>query len=163
MIYDEKDRVTSIICHPVFVERLNIIEKKEKDRIFCKHGLEHLTDVARIAMIINLSDDLGFERDVVCAAAYLHDIGRSEEGNHEENGVKISESILAECGYNRQEVNIIADAILKHRQENKGFENDKGDITSLIAKADKLSRNCFSCSARNECYWDEKMKNKRIF
>ena len=51
-----------ITDNPTFIEKLDRIEELERDRIYCGHGLGHLLDVARIAYIYNLEENLGFTR-----------------------------------------------------------------------------------------------------
>ena len=70
------ERVNKILRHPVFAEHLARLENLEQARIFCRHGLPHLLDVARMMWISALEQQLPATRDVVYAAALLHDIGR---------------------------------------------------------------------------------------
>ena len=44
-------RLDRIIHHPVFQQELERLEFYEKDRIYCRHNLEHLLAVARTAQI----------------------------------------------------------------------------------------------------------------
>lgn len=163
MINYEADRVTAILSHPVFIQKLNIIKDKEKDRIFCGHGEDHLIEVARIAQILNLSEQKNADRDLLYATALLHDIGRCEEGEHEKNGAVIAKEILCDLAYSGQEVDIICNAIELHRHNSKLPKTEVDIITELIRRADKLSRKCFMCKAREECYWDEDRKNRSLF
>ena len=71
------DRVNAILNHKTYRKYYDQIEKIEKDRIFCRHQMPHLLDVARIAYITNLERNLGYDREVIYAAAILHDIGKS--------------------------------------------------------------------------------------
>lgn len=71
------DRVNAILKHKTYRKYYDQIEKIEKDRIFCRHQMPHLLDVARIAYITNLERNLGYDREVIYAAAILHDIGKS--------------------------------------------------------------------------------------
>ena len=36
------------------------------------------------------------------------------------------------------------------------------DLAGLFYRADKLSRNCFSCPAEGECDWPKEKKNREI-
>ena len=56
------DRVNAILKHKTYRKYYDQIEKIEKDRIFCRHQMPHLLDVARIAYITNLERNLGFFR-----------------------------------------------------------------------------------------------------
>lgn len=42
-------RVDAILTDPSFIKRIDAIEEGESDRIFCKHGMDHILSVARIA------------------------------------------------------------------------------------------------------------------
>ena len=42
-------RVDAILTDPSFIKRIDAIEEGEADRIFCKHGMDHILSVARIA------------------------------------------------------------------------------------------------------------------
>ncbi len=42
-------RVDLVLDDPSFIKRINAIEEGEADREFCKHGMEHILSVARIA------------------------------------------------------------------------------------------------------------------
>ena len=87
------DRVNAILKHKTYRKYYDQIEKIEKDRIFCRHQMPHLLDVARIAYITNLERNLGYDREVIYAAAILHDIGKSfqyeERIPHEIAGEKV--------------------------------------------------------------------------
>ena len=41
------------------------LEKEEEDRVYCRHGLSHFLDVARIAYIENLERGLGISKDYI--------------------------------------------------------------------------------------------------
>lgn len=153
------NRVMMIINHPVFVINLNKIIMRETDRKFCKHGYEHIYDVARIAYILNLENKAGLNKEVVYAASLLHDIGRALDGNHAINSQLIASEILESVDFSKDEKDEIIAAILDHRHENNEFDSKLGEI---LYSADKLSRRCFECEAYNECYWDEDMKNNKL-
>lgn len=88
------DRVNAVICHPLYLEYYHRLERAEKERIFCRHQMSHLLDVARIAYIRNLEKGYGFRKDVIYAAAVLHDIGKAlqyeEKVPHEIAGERIA-------------------------------------------------------------------------
>ena len=70
------ERVNKICGHPVWKWHMERLAEYEKDRIFCRHGIEHLLDVARIAYIENLEKNSGISKEIIYGAALLHDIGR---------------------------------------------------------------------------------------
>ena len=72
-------RVQAILEHPTYQENLVKIKAAEENRIFCCHSIIHFLDVARIAMIINIEEEYGLEKELIYATALLHDIGRHVE------------------------------------------------------------------------------------
>lgn len=158
------ERYDKITEHEKFNKYLYKIEQLEKERIYCRHGLSHLLDVARIAYIINLEEGGPFSKDVIYGAALLHDIGKVKQYKkkipHEKTGAKKAAAILEECGYNEIEVEMIKTAILDHRN---GPEEEGHKLSDILFEADKKSRICLYCSARESCSWTEDRKNSRIF
>lgn len=157
------ERINQIMEHPVYQYHMRRIEEAEQDRIFCRHGLEHALDVARIMYIEVLEHHISYQKDLIYAAALLHDIGRSEQYErqipHHEAGAGIAAGILEECGFEREEIVRITDAIRTHRNERIGEPNS---LNELLYQADKLSRNCFACKAEKECYWEPEKRNQMI-
>ena len=70
------NNVDIIINNPKYKEYLRKLEEFEKERIFCRHTLEHFLDVARISYIQVLENDMKYSKEVIYAIALLHDIGR---------------------------------------------------------------------------------------
>lgn len=148
-----------------YLKCLSDIEELEKNRIFCKHNLSHFINVARIATIIWLEEGGGnnLKRDIIYAAGLLHDIGRAEEYTkgtpHEEAGAIIAGEILQSSVYEDKEIEMITRAISAHRIKD---DNDIDYLGQIISKADKLSRECFACSASDMCKWSKEKKNKSL-
>ena len=161
-------RVDAIWRHPVYQEQYERIQELERDRVFCRHGLPHLLDVARIVWIGVLEEGLSDElpRDVVYAAALLHDIGRAAQYDmdepHDIAGVRIAREILGTvedgCAFSPAERDLIVGAIGAHR----GGADAASPLARLLYRADKLSRPCFACAARPECNWPEDKQNHAI-
>ncbi len=156
------DRINAIFNNHEYRSYMKRINENEKTRRFCCHGMAHCLDVARIAYIINLEEGFGIPKDILYAAALLHDIGRADDEytgkKHNEKSRIYCEPILYACGYHTDEVKMIAEAIEKH---NTDCDKRTG-LVYLLYKADKLSRNCFDCDMYRECYWKEDMKNNKI-
>ncbi len=154
-------KVNNILKNSLFREALANIAKAEEKRIYCGHEIDHLLDTARIAYIINLEENFGFDKEIIYAAALLHDIGRFEEYKnkipHNLASADFAEKILGECGFDDFEKEVIVDAILKHREN-----SDEISVGSILYKADKLSRKCFLCEAEESCYWSDFKKNFEI-
>ena len=94
----EMTRVRAVWEHPVFQRELARLEELERDRPFCRHGIQHLLDTARIMRILNLEQGLGFSREVVYATALLHDVGKAGQyaggEPHEVAGERLARKIL---------------------------------------------------------------------
>ncbi len=157
------ERVNSILKHPIWMEEMDVIRKEENKRMFCRHGISHLLDVARISYIQCLEEGICIDKELIYAAALLHDIGRGKEYAegipHEKAGSEIAEKVLDDCGFQEEEKKQIVGVILSHR---RNFEGEKNQISDFFYNADKKSRCCFICPSKKECNWKEELKNKGI-
>lgn len=149
--------INKLLSNKNYLEIIDKINNLEANRKFCKHGLEHALDVARIGYIINLEEKLNYEKEMIYLAAFLHDIGRGNniDGvSHHQSGQDIAYNILLDIEYPEDKIEIICNAIKNHKYviEGKGLD-------FLIFKADKLSRACYKCNAIDECYWEWETKN----
>ena len=157
------DRVDKILGHEIFLCHLSEIRKREIDRRFDKHDLSHLLDVARIGEIINLESGLGIERELIYAAALLHDVGRDIEYDtgklHDLAGAEVAPQILTDCGFNDAETDMIVEAIRSHGDAAVSGENT---LRGVLYRADKASRRCFACDVVQECHWSDDKKNLKI-
>lgn len=154
-----------ILKNRSYISLINNIESKERNRFFCRHGMEHLIAVARIAYIISLEEQSGISKDIIYAASLLHDIGRAEEydtgRSHNEAGAEKAEAILRECDYSDDEIKEITEAIRTHGHD--GYPEKAAPLERLLCMADKLSRTCFNCPAHEECNWADDKKNETLF
>lgn len=157
------DRLNKIINNPLWNAAISDIESYEEKRVFCRHGREHLMDVARLMYIENLEDNLGIDKEIIYATAFTHDIGRSPKYSkgldHEEAGATLCEEILKACDFYEEEIRKIKDAILAHR--NSETKSDKG-LKGVLYRADKKSRMCLFCHVKNQCKWDEEKMNLKV-
>lgn len=156
------ERVNMLLADKEYKELLERLEELEKDRSFCSHGMEHLLAVARIAWIRNLEEDLGLEKEAVYLSALLHDLGRVDEYQrgipHQEAGRNRASYFLEKLGYPPQKRGLILDAVEGHRRRKAG---EKG-LASLVAEADKASRDCGYCKAYDDCKWSPEEKNHSL-
>ena len=133
--------VARLLHQEQYRETVKEIARLEADRIYCRHNMEHFMDVARLAQIRNLKEQLGFEEEMIYLYALLHDIGRMKEYeqgiSHAAASAEFAREIFATIGYPKE----------------------KGDI-QLMKWADKASRMCFACEAADSCKWSEEEKNK---
>lgn len=156
------ERVNRIWNHTYYRQCLEKITALEADRQFCRHTPEHFLDVARLTWIFAMEEGLKIDRGLIYAAALLHDIGRFcqyEDGTpHEAASAEIAGKLLPECGYTEQEISVIVNMILSHRNK-----DSRESINHLFYRADKMSRSCFLCPAEKECNWSAEKKNKNIY
>lgn len=150
-------RLSYITNHPEYQSAYRQIQDAEKGRAFCLHDTGHFLAVSRIAYILVLEERLDVKKDVIYAAGFLHDIGRGKQYSegipHEEAGISIASAILSESPYNIEERSTILLLLGSHRRP------DSDKLSCLFGWADKLSRDCGNCKAREECYWPEEKKN----
>lgn len=157
------ERIDKILLNREFLLNLQRNEEAETNRKFCNHQMEHFLDVARIAAVINLEEHYDISKELIYAASLLHDIGRHrqyhENITHDIASAEIAPGILAECGFSKEEIEVIVDAILNHRKTE--VKNEKS-LRGLLYRADKASRPCFSCKMVQECNWENEKKNLKI-
>ena len=161
------ERVNRILRHPDFIRLQEELDRLEADRRFCRHGMQHLIDTARLAYLFALESSADLPKDVIYAAALLHDIGRAEQYRngtpHDVAGCAAAEPILAECGFAEEEQDMILTAIGSHRKEkSKKKAMSKEVLAAILYHADKKSRLCFLCNAEAECNWAKEKKNMTL-
>ena len=161
------ERVNRILRHPDFIRLQEELDRLEADRRFCRHGMQHLIDTARLAYLFALESSADLPKDVIYAAALLHDIGRAEQYRngtpHDVAGCAAAEPILAECGFAEEERDMILTAIGSHRKEkSKKKAMAKEALAAILYYADKKSRICFLCNSEAECNWAKEKKNMTL-
>lgn len=172
---DSMPRVRAIWESPAFRDALASIDGAERDREFCGHGVAHLVDVARVAWILNLERDLGLDREVVYAAALLHDVGRAAQyatgEPHDAAGERMAAEMLdalpGELAFPASDREAILAAVRGHRGDARRVFGGAGEpapasLASIIREADGRSRPCYACPAREACYWPDERKNLSI-
>lgn len=157
------DRLNRILSNTWFREYYLKIETAEADRRFCRHDMHHFLAVARLAMIFNLQEKLGIDKEMIYAAALLHDIGRFiqyEDGTpHEQASAVLCVDILKQVDFDEKEIMAIVTAIGNHR--NSLVIGNK-DLSDILYRADKMSRDCFACHMYAECNWKDGKKNQNL-
>ncbi len=157
------ERFNRVIHNSLYQECMKKNEAAEVGRDFCCHNIQHFFDVARIAMLLNLQENLQIEQEVVYIVAFLHDIGRFEQYRcgtpHEFASAVLAEKILKEENFSPEEIEKITLAIKTHRDETVAF---KGDLCDIIYRADKMSRPCYFCKAKKKCHKKDEKKNRQV-
>lgn len=161
-------RIDAVWGSALYQREYQRLEELERDRVFCRHGVRHLLDCARVMWILNLERGLGLDREVVYAAALLHDIGKAtqyETGEpHDAVGERLAREILSalpvEYAFSAEEVDAICTAIRGHRH----LRDNAEPLEQLLYQADKASRACFACppEVRTACSWGDAKKNLDI-
>lgn len=152
--------VNRLLNHKEYRAQLAQLEVLEKDRIYCKHGIDHLLAVARIAQLKNIKRQQPVDKEEIYLAALLHDLGRVDEYQngtpHEEAGIRKAAYFLEQISIEEPKKTEIIHAISKHREKEKEQEQV---LSVLLQEADKESRNCRFCAAYESCKWSEDKKN----
>ena len=156
------DRINAILNDKEYKEYLGKIKAWEKKRNFCKHNMKHFMDVARIAYMLTLENNMRVNKEIIYAIGLLHDIGRfvqyEDKTPHEKASAILAPNILNRCDFNAEEQKLILSCIINHRNK----ENKQGSLEEVIYKADKLSRPCYDCKYESDCNWDKNKKNMGI-
>ena len=159
---NQMEYLRRLIQETDYLERMKELETLEQDRKFCRHGLQHVLDVARLAWIKVLEEQQPVEKEQLYLTALLHDMGRIAEYRqgipHHEAGIIMARNYLQQIGYPQEKCELIFEAIQEHRNKEKLNK----DFISIIKQADNQSRNCFFCEAGKECKWSEEQKNYTV-
>lgn len=151
-----------ILCDTEYQKLVSLLSALEKERVFCRHDMEHFLNVARICCLICEKKKISFNPDIIYSAALLHDIGRTVEytggESHHIAGKSISERILKKTGCSEEFRQTVIELIVDHRK----YDTEDLSLKSIFSLADKKSRLCFMCEARSECYWPDEKKNMNI-
>ena len=159
-------RVGKIMNDDYYRECLERNAAAEINRQFCRHDLQHMLDVARITYMLVLEDACkkvpdaaGLTREIVYAAGLLHDLARWLEyktgEEHAVAGARLAGPVLDRSGFAEWEKAIILTAMREHRA---GAEEKVSLLGRYLARADDLSRPCYHCKARAECYKIDRME-----
>lgn len=159
MIYVDK-----LLKETDFLQQLEQLEQLEEDRQFCRHGLAHLMDTARLIWIRCLEGRRGMNKEMIYLAALLHDLGRIDQYEtgrpHEEAGAERADKLLDAIGYPAEGREKIRQAVLGHR--GSGSAQEIIELSALLGWADQRSRMCFQCRAKDSCNWRQDQKNETI-
>lgn len=166
------EKLDALLNDEEYKETVKKLETLEQNRKFCRHHMVHFLDVARIAYILSLENKTGLSKELIYAAALIHDIGRVKEYtegiSHAKAGAKIGRRLLLRAGFSESEAELVAKAILGHSGRAKtaaeaAASGPEQQLAEILYRADKLSRACFGCEARGACYWAEEKKNMTVY
>lgn len=155
------ERVNNIRNHEMFQMACRKLQEFERNRIYCCHGMDHSMDVARICYIMSLEKGCQIPKDLIYGAALLHDLGRiyeyQNQCSHVSGSILLALQILPESGFSKEETDRIISVIQAHRKT-----DSSDDFERLFYHADKLSRRCFDCDAKDSCKWSKEKMNEII-
>lgn len=147
----EMERVNKILQHSQYRHNLDKIEMMEMERVYCHHNLQHFIDVARVGYIIALERNFKLAKEIIYAAALLHDIARWEQyesgADHAVSSAKFAYKILEDCCFTKDEIKMILEAIKKHRTG----QNLTSELDYVLYEGDKQSRLCVDCHSIKNC------------
>lgn len=160
-------RIEKIVSDPRYQTYCRANQECEQDRIFCKHDMEHFWQVARVAYILYLENredpalPRGDIKEMLYAAALLHDIGRFREYedislDHAHESAVLARPLLESAGFRCEEIEEILRAVENHRRPGPP------GLSRLLYDADKLSRPCYTCDALAQCKKYNKEKTPQV-
>lgn len=153
------NRIEALLRDAEYLDYVKKNELAERERIYCHHDLDHFWSVARMAWILYLESpqhipaftkyDEAAAREILYAAAFLHDIGRFRQYedtslDHAAESALLAAPILERYNFSAEEAALVLEAIAYHRVGGEG-------IRGLLYTADKLSRPCFTCYVQDQC------------
>lgn len=98
---------------------------------------EHVQAVVRLA--VRLAMVTGADREIVEAAAWLHDVAKPHSEQHGQDGAAIARQVLRQTDFPPEKIDAVADAIVKH----VGLFTDERIEpveAAVVWDADKLSK-----------------------
>ncbi len=103
---------------------------------------EHVTAVVTLA--IKLAKETGADREVVEAAAWLHDVRKEAGGSHPKAGANYARRLLPQTDFPAKKIEAVAKAIEEHMGLWRGKPFPKGPLKNLesavLWDADKLAK-----------------------
>ncbi len=140
-----------ILKHPQYIKNMQLNAEAEKDRLFCRHDLQHSFDVARVAYIMSLERNFAISKEMIYAAALLHDIAKWKQyrygTDHALEGAILAEEILEDIGVSDKDAEEITDAIKTHRRK----DTRKSLLGTVLYESDKACRPCIFCKSIDGC------------
>ncbi len=158
----ELEIANKVLADSLYIRTVEELAGLERDRIFCRHDMEHFLSVARITLLLCSELQIAADPDTVYTAALLHDIGRIEQYRdgtpHDRAGVQKARVILERVGCEDAMQQRVLSMIGSHRNDCAPPDS----LEAVFRRADKQSRLCFSCRAQAECFWSTEKRNMTI-
>jgi len=120
-----------------------------------QHSMAHLKETAELAGSLARSESA--DKSIAWTAGMLHDICKSENGDHGALGAKKASLFLASIGLPKSFIDSVHDAILFHNKEFKDGPKER----MVVWDADKLPfMNTKGFMSRIVPYWVERLGNE---
>lgn len=143
--------VDEILKDQQYIKYMEFNTEAEKDRLFCKHDLQHAFDVARVAYIMSLERKFTVSKETLYVTALLHDIAKWKQYkygiDHALEGAILAKEILENIGMSNENIEEITDAIKTHRRK----DTQKSLLGTVLYESDKACRPCVFCRSIDEC------------
>lgn len=118
------------------------VERYDTRKPSFNYRWEHVTAVVTLA--IKLAELTGADRDIVEAAAWLHDVRKKAGGDHPEEGAKFARKLLPKTDFPPEKIERVAQAIADHMGLWRGHPFPEESLTNLesavLWDADKLAK-----------------------
>ena len=118
------------------------VERYDTETPTFNYRWEHVTAVVTLA--IKLAELTGADRDIVEAAAWLHDVRKEAGSDHPNEGAKFARKLLPETDFPPEKIEGVAQAIADHMGLWRGDPFPEGKLTNLesavLWDADKLAK-----------------------
>lgn len=125
------ERIKNIIENKKYIKCLKKNEREEKNRIYCKHQIEHFVDTARIAYIVSLEKNLNINKEYIYAAALLHEFLNKANPR----------IAVISCGINNDFGHPHKPTLAKLQSKKiKTYRTDKDGTIILISDGNKISK-----------------------
>jgi putative nucleotidyltransferase with HDIG domain len=145
------EMINKILKHSQYIKDMKLNAEAEKDRLFCKHDMQHSFDVARVAYIMSLERNFTIPKEILYAAALLHDIAKWKQyqygTDHALEGAILAKEILVDIGVSDKDTEEITDAIKTHRRK----DTIKPLLGTVLYESDKACRPCILCESIDGC------------
>ena len=100
------------------MKRLELLysSAKQSNRMFPEHDLNHALRVKNLCLWINKKDALNLDKDILIAAALLHDIGyiSDDSPKHVESSIQFAKALLPKIKFERDKIPAVIMCIKNH-------------------------------------------------
>jgi uncharacterized protein len=121
----------------------------EQQEVLYNYHWEHAQATTRVA--IRLAELTGADREVVEAAAWLHDVAKADSDDHGRDGAIAARQILARTDYPPAKIDAVAQAIARHVRPKTDEPVEPLEV-AVLWDADKLIQLGVTCALHYAVY-----------